>query len=326
MVNIDALRSGDRKVLAKLLTLVESTRSKDRQQTERILENLDDQTGNSLRIGITGIPGAGKSTMIEALGRQVIDAGSKLAVLAVDPSSMISGGAILGDKTRMQTLSMEPSAYIRPSPAGKSLGGVARRTRESILVLEAAGYDVIFVETVGVGQAEAMVSQMTDLSILMLLPGGGDDLQGIKRGVMELADIVIINKADGDLQKRAALSEIDVRHALEFMQPRHRGWKPCVLKTSALQGKGIKELWKVILEFRKQTRQTGTFRENREKQLHDWIRMEAREMILDQFDRDEGLSMLHVDLASKDSESSNSHITAARKLVSHFFESSRTCR
>ncbi len=318
MVNIDALRSGDRKVLAKLLTLVESTRLEDRQETEQILENLTGQTGNSLRIGITGIPGAGKSTMIEALGHQVIGAGSKLAVLAVDPSSMISGGAILGDKTRMQTLALDPFAYIRPSPAGKSLGGVARRTRESILVLEAAGYDVIFVETVGVGQAESMVSQMADLSILMLLPGGGDDLQGIKRGVMELADIVVINKADGDLQKRAALSEIDIRHALEFMRPRHRGWKPCVLKTSALQGEGVNELWKVILEFRKQTEQTGAFRQNRERQLCDWIRMEAREMILDQFDKDQRLST--ADSVSKDAETSSSHITAARKLVNRFFE------
>ncbi|MYB34082.1 MAG: methylmalonyl Co-A mutase-associated GTPase MeaB [Gammaproteobacteria bacterium] len=320
MVNIDALRSGDRKVLAKLLTLVESTRPEDRQETEQILENLTDQAGGSLRIGITGVPGAGKSTMIEALGHQVTGTGSKLAVLAVDPSSMISGGAILGDKTRMQTLSSDPSVYIRPSPAGKSLGGVSRRTRESILVLEAAGYDVILVETVGVGQAEAMVSQMTDLSILMLLPGGGDDLQGIKRGVMELADIVVINKADGDLQKRAALSETDVRHALEFLQPRHRGWKPCVLKTSALQGEGISELWKVILEFRKQTEQTGAFGENRERQLHDWIRMEAREMILDQFDKDQRLCTLHADLVGKDTESSNNHITAARKLVNRFFE------
>lgn len=319
-MNIDALRSGNRKVLAKLLTLVESTLPEDRQETERILEKLTDQTGNSLRIGITGTPGAGKSTMIEALGRQVVDAGSQLAVLAVDPSSMVSGGAILGDKTRMQTLSLDPSAYIRPSPAGKSLGGVARRTRESILVLEAAGYDVIFVETVGIGQAEAMVSQMTDLSILMLLPGGGDDLQGIKRGVMELADIVVINKADGDLQKQATLSETDVRHALEFMQPRHRGWKPCVLKTSALQGEGVDELWQAILEFRKQTGQTGAFRENRERQLHDWVRMEAREMILDQFDKAQGLSTLHADLAGKDTESSNSHITVARKLVNRFFE------
>ncbi|MCY4149132.1 MAG: methylmalonyl Co-A mutase-associated GTPase MeaB [Gammaproteobacteria bacterium] len=320
MVNIDALRSGDRKVLAKLLTLVESTRPEDRQETERILENLTDQRGNSLRIGITGIPGVGKSTMIETLGRQVIEAGSKLAVLAVDPSSMISGGAILGDKTRMQTLSLDQSAYIRPSSAGKSLGGVSRRTRESILVLEAAGYDMIFVETVGVGQAEAMVSQMTDLSILMLLPGGGDDLQGIKRGVMELADIVVVNKADGDLQKRAVLSEVDVRHALEYMRPRHRGWKPHVLKTSALQGEGINELWKVILQFRKQTEQTGAFWENRERQLHDWIRMEAREMILDQFDRNQRLSLLHADLASEETEPSSSHITLARKLVKRFFE------
>ncbi|MCY4051426.1 MAG: methylmalonyl Co-A mutase-associated GTPase MeaB [Gammaproteobacteria bacterium] len=317
MVSLDALRSGDRKTLAKILTLVESTRPEDRQVTESFLENITGYTGQSLRIGITGIPGVGKSTMIEALGHQVIKAGSKLAVLAVDPSSALSGGAILGDKTRMQTLSIEPSVYIRPSPAGKSLGGVARRTQESILVLEAAGYDVIFVETVGVGQAEAMVSRMTDISILMLLPGGGDDLQGIKRGVMELADIVVINKADRDLQARAKLSEADIRHALEFIQPRHQGWKPRVMKTSALEGEGISQLWNTILEFRKQTEKTNAFVANRQRQLLDWIHLEAREMILDQFEKDPTISQLHVDLAKKVTGSSMSYITAARELANH---------
>lgn len=325
MVNIEALRSGDRKALAKLLTLVESTRPDDREQTEKLLERLIDQTGNSLRIGITGIPGAGKSTLIEALGHEVIRAGSKLAVLAVDPSSMISGGAILGDKTRMHTLSAEPAAYIRPSPAGRSLGGVARRTRESILVLEAAGYDVIFVETVGIGQAEAMVSCMTDLSVLVLLPGGGDDLQGVKRGIMELADIVVINKADGDLQQRASVSQSDVRHALEFIQPRHSGWKPRVLKTSALEAAGMAELWKAILDFRKQTGQSGAFDAHREQQLFDWIRMEAREMILDQFDTDQGVSELHAELVKKAAKASESHITAARMLAQHFFQTAMNC-
>ncbi len=318
MVDIDALRSGDRKTLAKFLTLVESTRPEDRQETEVLLERLADCTGHSFRIGITGIPGAGKSTMIEALGHEIIKTGSKLAVLAVDPSSALSGGAILGDKTRMQTLSLEPSVYIRPSPAGKSLGGVARRTRESILVLEAAGHDVILIETVGVGQAEAMVSRMTDVLVLLLLPGGGDDLQGIKRGVMELSDIVVINKADGDLQRQANISEGDIRHALEFIQPRLQGWKPCVLKTSALEGEGISRLWKTILEFRNQTEKSGAFAVNRERQFNDWICEEACEMVVDQFENDSSISELHHELVGKVADSSISHITAARKLANHF--------
>lgn len=318
MAELEALRSGDRKALAKVLTLVESTRPDHRRETERMLELLVGQPGRSLRIGITGIPGAGKSTMIEALGNHVIEMGGRLAVLAVDPSSMISGGAILGDKTRMHTLSRNPSAYIRPSPAGTSPGGVARRTRESILVLEAAGYEVIIVETVGVGQAEAMVSRMTDLFVLMLLPGGGDDLQGIKRGVTELADIVVINKADGDLRQRANLAEADVCQALRLIQPRHSGWEPSVLKTSALDGSGIRELWDEIVRFREQTEQSGAFAANRKRQLDDWIRMEAREMLLEKFDSDDGLQTMHRSLGEEVAAGTISPVTAARRLSDRF--------
>jgi LAO/AO transport system kinase len=199
-----------------------------------------------LRIGISGVPGAGKSTFIEALGNHILDQGRRLAVLAVDPSSALSGGSILGDKTRMETLARRPQAFIRPSPAGGTLGGVARRTRETLLLCEAAGFDVVLVETVGVGQSETAVAAMTDLFALLLLPGGGDELQGIKRGIMELADLVLVNKADGDRIANARHTAADYQHALKLMHPRTPGWQVPVRTCSALEGQGIAEAWSVL--------------------------------------------------------------------------------
>ncbi len=239
MTGIEEIRCGDRRALAKALTLIESTRSDHREQAEKLILQATPLSGNAIRIGLTGVPGVGKSTLVEALGNHVIQLGHKIAVLAVDPSSSLSGGSILGDKTRMSTLSVDPNAFIRPTPAAGTLGGVARRTRESILLCEAAGFDVIVVETVGVGQSESMVSDMTDLFLLMLLPGGGDELQGIKRGVMELADIVVVNKADGELLPRARLAAADVQQALRLISPRHAQWPVPVLTVSALNGNGI---------------------------------------------------------------------------------------
>ena len=224
-----AIKACDRRALAKGITLVESTRSYHRQQAAELLETLMPATGNSIRIGISGVPGVGKSTFIEAFGNLLLERGHRVAVLAVDPTSAVTGGSILGDKTRMETLAFAKNAFVRPSPAGKTLGGVTRRTRESLLLCEAAGFDVILVETVGVGQSETAVADMTDMFVLLLLPAGGDELQGIKRGIMELADLVLVNKADGEQTNSANQTMADYRSALHFMKSRFASWQPQVL-------------------------------------------------------------------------------------------------
>jgi LAO/AO transport system kinase len=236
----------DRRALARAITLVESTREDDRRQSEALLERLLPSTGGAMRIGISGAPGVGKSTFIEAFGLYLVGQGKKVAVFAIDPSSRRGGGSILGDKTRMEKLSREANAYIRPSPAGTTLGGVARRTRECLLLAEAAGFDVVLVETVGVGQSETAVADMTDLFVLLAAPGGGDDLQGIKRGVMELADLVLVTKADGDLKPAARRAVADYHAALHLMRPKHEGLSPKVMAVSALAGEGIAQAWAEI--------------------------------------------------------------------------------
>ena len=320
MVDINALKSGNRKALAKALTLVESVRPDHRLQAEKLLGKVVDDSVKSIRIGLTGVPGVGKSTMIEVLGSHIINQGHKLAVLAVDPSSMINGGAILGDKTRMQSLSASPDAFIRPSPAGESSGGVARRTRESIILCEAAGYDVIIIETVGVGQSEAMVSRMTDLFILMLLPGSGDELQSIKRGVMELADIVIINKEDGNMAVHANLAASDSQQALRLLKPRHKGWTVPVLQTSALDKTGIMELWNLIVSFRETLIQNGVFKVNRQHQFGDWIWMESREILINQLTSDTNVQQLFEALQIQVASGKLVPTEAAQKLVSEFLK------
>ncbi|HWA91945.1 MAG TPA: methylmalonyl Co-A mutase-associated GTPase MeaB [Rhizomicrobium sp.] len=236
----------DRRALARAITLVESTRTEDRAESEGLLARILPATGGAMRLGISGAPGVGKSTFIEAFGLHLTGQGKKVAVFAVDPSSRRGGGSILGDKTRMEKLSRDPNAYIRPSPAGTTLGGVARRTRECVLLAEAAGFDVVLVETVGVGQSETAVADMTDLFVLLSSPGGGDDLQGIKRGVMELADLVIVTKADGDLLPAARRAVADYHAALHLMRPKHDGLSPKVVAVSALEGSGIGEAWREI--------------------------------------------------------------------------------
>ena len=267
---IDGLLAGNRRDLAKAITLVESTRAEHRQRARNLLDAVLPHAGRSLRIGISGVPGVGKSTFIEALGMFLIEGGHRVAVLAVDPSSSITGGSILGDKTRMELLSQRPEAFIRPSPASGSLGGVAEHTREGILLCEAAGYDIIIVETVGVGQSETAVAGMTDVFVLLQLPNSGDDLQAIKKGIMELADVVIYNKADLDATaaERACLQ---MRAALSLLHPNSAHWKPPVLPTSALHAHGIDKVWVTLQEYRKTLDDSGELAEKRRRQALDWM-------------------------------------------------------
>ncbi|MGY6500664.1 MAG: methylmalonyl Co-A mutase-associated GTPase MeaB [Acidimicrobiales bacterium] len=254
---VDGIRAGDRRALARGITLVESTRPDHREQAIDLLDAVLDPTRRTIRVGITGTPGVGKSTFIEALGLHVVGEGHRLAVLAVDPTSRRSGGSILGDKTRMVDLVRHERAFIRPSPAGTTLGGVARRTREALLLCEAAGFDVVFVETVGVGQSETAVSELVDLFLLLVAPGGGDDLQGIKRGVMELADLLVVNKADGDLMAAANRAAADHRNALSLMRPHWEGTPAEVMLASSLQGSGVAEVWTAVQQMHRGRTERG---------------------------------------------------------------------
>ena len=277
------IRRGERRALARGITLVESTRADHRRRAEDLLEGLLPDTGNSVRIGISGVPGVGKSTFIEAFGQYVIDQGHKVAVLAIDPSSQRTGGSILGDKTRMEELSRRPEAFIRPSPAGATLGGVARRTREAMLLCEAAGFDVILVETVGVGQSETAVADMVDLFMLLLLPGGGDELQGIKKGIVELADLVVVNKADGDLVTAARLAVAEYQHALALLRPATGDWRTPVLSCSARTGGGMDEVWAAIGRYRDSQGASGALAIRRADQAAAWLWSEIRETLVDAF-------------------------------------------
>lgn len=262
---------GNRTILAKAITLIESNLPAHREAAQSLLTRLLPKTGRSIRIGITGVPGAGKSTFIESLGSMLCRLGYRVAVLAVDPSSTRTKGSILGDKTRMDSLSRNPHAFIRPSPTGGTLGGIARKTRESILLCEAACYDVILVETVGVGQSEVTVRSMVDFFLLILLTGAGDELQGMKKGVMELADAIIINKADGDNKMKAIAAKDEYNSILHFLKPSTPGWISKVYTCSALEGEGIEEIWSEIKEFRQYTISSGFFHERRKKQKLDWM-------------------------------------------------------
>ncbi len=266
-----AIRAGDRRALAKGITLVESTRDDHRAHAEALLALVPATDPPALRVGISGAPGVGKSTLIEALGQTVVAGGDQLAVLAVDPSSSVSGGSILGDKTRMVVLSRDDAAFIRPSPAGRTLGGVARRTREAIHLCEAAGFTRIIVETVGVGQSETAVAGMTDLFVLVVAPAGGDELQGIKRGIMELADLVVVNKADGELVTRARRAVADYRSAIALMIPRHPGMPADARTVSALTGDGIADLWHDLLARWDALKRDGALAGQRADQARLWL-------------------------------------------------------
>lgn len=269
---VEGVKRGDRMILAKAITLIESNAPKDFDKAQRVLQALLPRTGHSLRIGITGVPGAGKSTFIEAFGQLLCQQGYKVAVLAVDPTSSITGGSILGDKTRMQNLSREPNCFIRPSPSGGTLGGVARKSRETMMLCEAAGCNVILVETVGVGQSETTVRSMVDFFMLVVLTGAGDDLQGIKKGIMELADAIVVNKADGDNLERAKVTQGEYERMVEFIRPATEGWTTHAYRCSALKKTGLLELWAVMREFEKVTKQSGAFENRRKRQVIAWVK------------------------------------------------------
>lgn len=281
-----ALVAGDRRALARGITLVESTRADHRSEALALLEILAPHAGNAMRIAISGTPGVGKSTFIETFGRHVIEAGERIAVLAIDPSSSLSGGSILGDKTRMELLTRRAEAFIRPSPSGGTLGGVAARTREAMLLCEAAGFGVVLVETVGVGQSETMAAQMTDMFVLLLAPGGGDELQGIKRGIMELADLILINKADGDLESAANKAVSEYRLALQLIRPRSAHWKVPVEACSALRDSGISECWQQVRAYREAMEAHGEIAARRANQARAWMWAEINDALAERFRRD----------------------------------------
>jgi LAO/AO transport system kinase len=276
-----AVRSGDRAALPRAITLVESTRPDHREQAQQLLLELMPESGNAMHVGITGVPGVGKSTTIEALGMYLIEQGHRVAVLAVDPSSTRTGGSILGDKTRMAQLAVHPDAYIRPSPTSGTLGGVAKATRETIVLLEAAGFDVILVETVGVGQSEVTVANMVDTFVFLTLARTGDQLQGIKKGVLELADIVVVNKADGEHAAEARKAARELTGAIRLIYPRETLWRPPVLTMSALEGNGLTELWDMVLKHRQVLTDAGEFETRRRAQQVDWTWSMVRDTVLD---------------------------------------------
>ncbi len=263
---------GDRALLARAITLIESTRADHQQVAQDLLQRLLPKTGNAIRVGITGVPGVGKSTAIDQLGMNLIAAGHKIAVLAIDPTSKRTGGAILGDKTRMARLSQSRQAFIRPSPTSGTLGGVARRTRETMSLVEAAGFDIVIVETVGVGQSETTVADMVDFFLVLLLAGAGDELQGIKRGVIELADMIAVTKSDGDNIERAGRAAAELRGALNILTPRDQDWTPSVLTISAQENRGLDNLWDKVLEHRRIKIASGELEMRRSQQRVTWMR------------------------------------------------------
>ena len=312
----DDVRAGDRRALARAITVVESTRRDHRDDAADLIAALLPHTGHARRIGVSGVPGSGKSTLIEALGLHAIEAGHRVAVLAVDPSSARSGGSILGDKTRMAELARHPDAFIRPSPSSGTLGGVARRTREAMLLCEAAGFDLVIVETVGVGQSEVAVADLVDLFVLVASPAGGDELQGIKRGIMELADVIVVNKADGDLAAAAGRAAGDLGHAVHLLRPKRTGWEVTVLTASALTGSGISELWTAIESAH--DRLGSALDELRAQQNVAWMWSEVTDTLLDDLRHDEQVRGELGALEQQVADGTIPAATAARRLLRAF--------
>ncbi|MBX2915001.1 MAG: methylmalonyl Co-A mutase-associated GTPase MeaB [Cyclobacteriaceae bacterium] len=314
--------AGNRVVLAQAITLVESQRQQDITLAHSLITRLLPHTGKAVRIGITGVPGVGKSTFIEAFGMYLTQQQKKIAVLAVDPSSSKTKGSILGDKTRMENLARNPNAFIRPTPTGNTLGGVADRTRETILLCEAAGFDVIIIETVGVGQSEITVRSMVDFFMLLMLAGAGDELQGIKKGIMEMADAIVITKCDGENKKAANLAQANYRHALHLVSATDSGWQPQVLTSSALENTGVKETWKVITDYLEFTQANGYFNRNRQWQNRSWFYESIQSQLLQKIALSE---KVNANLARFESEIMNNTLLpseAARQLLTEVFRGS----
>lgn len=312
--------SGDRTLLGRAITLVESNSPAHFEQAQEVLRVLLPHAGGAARIGITGVPGAGKSTLIEALGSFLTDSGHKVAVTAVDPSSSRTGGSILGDKTRMERLAANPGAFIRPSPSGGVLGGVARKTRETILLFEAAGYDVVLVETVGVGQSEITVRSMVDFFLLVLVAGAGDELQGIKKGVVELADAILVNKADPDNRVAAEVARGEYERALHYLQPATAGWRSRVLCASSLSGEGIPEIWGMISEFRSVARASGALDGRRREQEREWMHSLIEQQLRERFRAHPEVVRLLPELEAEVMAGRVPATAAARRLLEVFHE------
>ncbi|MFP4019951.1 MAG: methylmalonyl Co-A mutase-associated GTPase MeaB [Bacteroidales bacterium] len=317
---VKGVLEGDRTILGQAITLIESSLEEHTQKSRTIIEKCLPYAGNSIRIGITGVPGVGKSTFIESLGKKVTRSGHKLAVLAVDPTSERSGGSILGDKTRMEELSGDTNAFIRPSPSGDSLGGVARKTRETVILCEAAGYDTIFIETVGVGQSETSVHSMVDFFLLLMLAGAGDELQGIKRGIMEMADALAITKADGNNKEKSKMAKREYENALHLLPPPESGWTPRVLTCSALKDYSIDDVWETIYQYINFTQKNGYFNKKRSQQAKYWM-YETIEMILkDNFYNNQNIKNNLKDFENKVVEGEMSSFYAAKQLLDIYYK------
>jgi len=316
---VDGVLSGDRVTLARAITLIESERPADGELAARLLDSILPETGRSRRVGITGVPGAGKSTFINALGMHLLrEYGEKVAVLSIDPSSPLSGGSILGDKTRMEHLSVEPRAFIRPSPSRGHLGGVARRTRETILLCEAAGFENLFIETVGVGQSETAVRSMADFFLLLMLAGAGDELQGMKRGIIEMIDGMAINKADGENIRQAERARIEYAGALHLFPAAADGWSPRVLTCSSLHGQGIAEIWEMVLDHRRQLEANGHFARRRSRQALQWMHELISLGLEDAFRQDHSVSTRLPSLQAAVDRGQVTPFAASRELLELF--------